>query len=165
MFFYVHFFGSMCLSSLHVKALSFALSHLVHAPCFLCPTAVAKRLTSSRWWISSNTIFFLFNRDSLDNKRCGCRPRPAFPFAIVHIISFILRADSAFSAAIFVFHFRPVIAEGWAFFTKVSGKSRRIWKSHAFPNLYSSTSDNVVSFSFVEELYIATFVRYSQPFF
>ena len=43
---------------LHVTALSFALFHLVHTPCLLCPTAVAKRLTSSRWWISSDTIFF-----------------------------------------------------------------------------------------------------------
>ena len=50
----------MCLRSLHVTALSFALSHLIHAPCFLCPTAVAKRLTSSRWWIYSDTIFLLF---------------------------------------------------------------------------------------------------------
>ena len=77
----LNFFGSMCLRFLHVTALSFALSHLVHAPCFLCPTAVAKGLTSSRWWISSDTIFLLFAVDSLDHQRCGCRPRPAFLFA------------------------------------------------------------------------------------
>ena len=105
-----NFFGSMCLRSLHVIALSFALSHLVHAPCFLCPTAVAKRLTS-------DTICLLFNVNSLDHQRCGCRPRPAFPFDTEPIISFILRADSAFSTAIFAFYFRSVITEGWAFFT------------------------------------------------
>ena len=98
------FFGSICLWSLHVTSLSFALSHLVHAPCFLCPTAIAKRRTSSRW-ISSDTIFPLFNVDSLDHQRCGFRPKPAFPFATVPIISSIQRADSAFSIAIFAFHF------------------------------------------------------------
>ena len=56
----------MCLRSLHVTALSFALSHLVHAPCCLCPTAIEKRRTSSRGWISSDTIFLLFIVDSLD---------------------------------------------------------------------------------------------------
>ena len=119
----LNFFGSISLRSLHVKALFFALSHLVHAPCFLCPTAVAKRLTSSRWWISSDTIFLLFNMGSLDHQHCRCRPRPAFPFATVPIISFILRTDSAFSTAIFAFHFRPVITEGWAFFTSGSRES------------------------------------------
>ena len=149
----------MCLRSLHVTALSFAFSHLVHAPCFLCPTAVEKRLTSSRWWISSDTIFLLFTVDSFDHQCYGCRPRPAFPFATVPIVSFILRADSAFSTAIFAFHFRPVITEGWAFFTRWSRESCNIWKSRAFPNLYSSTSDNVGSFSFVDEQYRATFVK------
>ena len=81
-------------------------------------------------------------------QHCGCRPRPAFPFATVSIISFILRADSAFSTAIFAFHSRPVIIE-----------SRSIWKSRASPNIYSSTSDNVGIFSFVDELYSTTFVK------
>ena len=121
----------MCLRFLHVTALSFTLFRLVHAPCFLCPTAVAKRLTTSRWWISSDTIFLLFNVDSLEHQRCRCRPRPAFPFATVPIISFILRADSAFSTAIFAFHFRPVITEGWEFFTSGSRESRSIRKSRA----------------------------------
>ena len=116
-------------------------------------------LTSSRWWISSDAIFLLFNVDSLDHQRCGYRPWPAFPFATVPIISFVLRADSAFSTAMFAFHFRPVITEGWAFFTSGSRESRSIWKSYTFPNLYSSTSDNVGSFSFVDELYSATFVK------
>ena len=142
----LNFFGSMCLRSLHVTALSFALSHLVYAPYFLCPTAITKRLTTSRWWISPDTIF-LFAVDSLDHQRCGCRPRPTFLFATVPIISFILRAGSAFSTAIFAFHFRPVITVG-------DERSRNIWKSRAFPNLYSSTSDNIVSFSFVDEVYI-----------
>ena len=141
------------------SSLSFALSHLVHAPCFFCPTAVAKGLTSSRWWISSDTIFLLFNVDSLKHQCCGCRPRPAFPFATGPIISFILRANSAFSTAIFAFYFRPVITEGWAFFTRGLWESSSIWKSCAFPNLHSSTSDNVGSFSFVDELYSATFVK------
>ena len=96
----LNFFGSMCLRSLHVTALSFALSHLVHAPCFLCSTAVAKHLTSSRWWISSNTIFLLFSVDPLDHQRCGCRPRPAFPFATVPIISFILNSQQLFLPSI-----------------------------------------------------------------
>ena len=38
-------------------------------------------------------------------------------------------------------------------------ESRSIWKSRAFPNLYSSTSDNVGSFSFVDELSSAMFVK------
>ena len=155
----LNFFGSMCLRSLHATALSFVYSHLVHAPFFLSPTAVVKRLTFSRWWISSDTIFLRFAVDSFAHQRYGRRPRPAFPFATVPIISFNLRADSAFSTAIFAFHFRPVITEGWAFFTRGSLESRNIWKSRAVPNLYSSTSDNVGSFSFVDELYSAAFVK------
>ena len=149
----------MSLESPHVIALSFAFSHLVHAPCVLRPTAIAKRLTSSRWWISSETIFLLFIVDSLDHQCCGWRPRPALPFTTVLIISFILRDDSAFSTAIFAFHFQPVITEGWVFFTRGSRESRSIWKSCALPNLNSSTSDNVRSFSFVDELYKDTFVK------
>ena len=122
-------------------------------------TAVAKRLTSSIWWISSDAIFLLFAVDSLDHQRCGCRPRPAFPFSTMPIISFILRSDSAFSTAIFVFLFRLVITKGRAFFTRGSRESRSIGKSHAFLNLYSSTSDDVGSFSFVDELYSATFIK------
>ena len=128
--------------------------NLVHTPCFLCPTAVAKRLTSSRSWISSDTIFLLFDMNSLDHQRCGYRPRPAFRFATVPIISFILRADSAFSTAIFAFYFWPVITGGWAFFTSGPRESHSIWKSRPFPNLYSSASDNVGSFSFVIYIYI-----------
>ena len=75
------------------------------------------------------------------------------------IISFILRADSAFSTTIFALHFRPVITEGWMFFPGGSWESRSIWKSCALSNLNSSTSDNVGSFSFVDELYSATFVK------
>ena len=96
--------------------------------------------------------FLLFDVDSLDHQRWGCRPRPAFPFATVLTISFILTAN-------FAFHFRPVITEGWAFFTSGSQESRSFWKSRAFPNLYSSTSDNVGSLSFVDELYSAIFVK------
>ena len=32
-------------------------------------------------------------------------------------------------------------------------------ESHAFPNLYSSTSDNIGNFSYDEELYCAMFVK------
>ena len=148
----------MCLRSPHVIALCFALCQLVHAPCFLCLTAVAIHLTSSRWWISSETIFLLFNVHSLDYERCGWRPRPALPFATVLIISFILRADSASSAAIFASHFQPVIMEGWAFLSSWLWETRGIWKSRALPNLSSSTSDNVGSFSVVDELYSSIFV-------
>ena len=105
----------MCLRSLHMTALSFALFHLVHAPYFLCPTAIAICVTSSRWWISSKSIFLLSIVNSLDHQHSGWRPRPALPFVTVPIISFISRADSAFSTAIFTFHFRPVITEGWVF--------------------------------------------------
>ena len=45
------------------------------------------------------------------------------------------------------------------FFTSGLRESRTIWKSHNFPNLNSSTSDNVGRFSFVDELYSATFVK------
>ena len=155
----------MCLRSPHLTALSFALSHLVHAPCFLCPTAVAIRMTSSRWWISSETIFLLFIVDFLGYQRCGWRPRLALPFATVPIISFILRANSAFSTAIFAFHFRPVITEGWAFFTSRSWQSRSILESRALSNLNFSTSDNVGSFSFGDELYSAHLLRYLQFFY
>ena len=149
----------MCLRSLHVTALSFCILPLSPCALFHLSYSSSKCLTSSRCWISSDTIFLLFVVDSLDHQRCGCRPRPAFPFATMPIISFILRADSAFSTAIFAFHFRPVITEGWAFITSGSRESRSIWKNRTFPNLYSSTSDNVGSFSFVIELYSATFVK------
>ena len=145
----------MCLRSPHGIALSFALSHLVHTPCFLCLTAVAIRMSSSRW-ISSKTIFLLFNVDSLDHQ---CRPRPALPFATEPIILFILRADSAFSTAVFAFYFQPAITEGWVSFTSRSWESCSIWKSHTLPNLNSLTSANVGSFSFVDELYRATFIK------
>ena len=141
-----------------MTALYFVFTHVVHAPCFLCHTAVAIRLTSSRW-ISSKTIFLLFIVDSLDHQCCGWRPRPALPFATVPVISFILRANSAFSTAIFAFHFRPVITEDWAFYTNGSWELHSIWKSHALLNLYSLTSDNIRSFSFVDELYSAMFVK------
>ena len=95
--------------------------------------------------------------DSFDHQWCGCRRRPASPYATVPIISFILRADSAFLTAIFAFHFRLVIRAGWAFFTSGSRESRSIWKSRTFPNFHSSTSDNVGRYSFVDEIYSATF--------
>ena len=40
-----------------------------------------------------------------------------------------------------------------------SRESCSIWKSCTLPNLNSSTSDNVGSFSFIDELYSATFVK------
>ena len=103
--------------------------------------------------------FLLFIVDSFDHQRCGWRSRLALPFATVPIIYFILRADSAFSTAIFAFHFRPVITEDWAFFTRVLRESRSICKSRALPNLNSSPSDNVGGFSSVDEMYSATFVK------
>ena len=93
--------------------------------------------------LSPCALFPLSYMDSLDHQHCGCRPRPAFPFATVPIISFILRANSAFSTATQQLHFWLVITEGWVFFTSGSQESRSIWKSRTFPNLYSSTSDNV----------------------
>ena len=128
-------------------------------PCALFSLSFSCSKTPLKWWISSHTIFLLFNVDSLDHQRCGCRARAAFPFATVPNISFILRADSAFSTAIFTFYFRPVIIEGWAFFPSGLRESHSIWISRSFPNLYSSTSDSVGSFSFVDELYSTTFVK------
>ena len=116
-------------------------------------------------WLPQNYEFllkpflYLFIVDSLDYQRCGWRPRPALLFATVPIISFTLSTDSAFSITIFAFHFRPVITEGWAFFTSGLWESRSIWESCALPNLNSSASDNVGSLSFVDELYSATFVK------
>ena len=118
----------------------------------------------------------------MDHQLCGCRSRPACPFAAVPIISFILRSLEYttnyiililtgnkklevgeigrklftrflptptlpscvysgvylfypfdlkkscyfwwFSISIFVFHFRPVVTEGWAFFTSGSREPR-----------------------------------------
>ena len=146
----------MCLRSPHVTALSFALSHLLHASCFLCLTAVAIRVTSSRWWISSETIFLVY----CGFLRLSSLWVKAFPFTTVPIILFILMANSTFSKAIFTFHFRPVIIMGdLAFFTNGSQESRSIWKSCALPYLNSSTSDDVGSFSFVDEQQSITFVK------
>ena len=88
------FFYSICLMSLHVTVLSFALSYLLHAPCLYCPTAVATCLSSSKWWISSEIIFRLFILDSFDDKCLGWKPISALPFATMPIISFILRTNS-----------------------------------------------------------------------
>ena len=44
-------------------------------------------------------------------------------------------------------------------FTSGSTEPHSIWKSRALPNLNSSTSDFVGSFSFVDELYNAAFVK------
>ncbi len=51
-----------------------------------------------------------------------------------------------------------VITEGWAFFTSGLRESCSFWKNQIFPNLNSSTIDNIGNFSFVDELYSATFV-------
>ena len=144
----------MYLRSLHVTALSFSFSHLVHALCLS--------------YSCSKTPNFLKMMDFFRHHFSSvCRgffwpPRRwmyAYSFTTLPIISFIQRANSAFSTAFFAFHFRPVITEGWAFSTSGSRELRRIWKSCNFPNLYSSTSDNVGSFSFADELYSATFVK------
>ena len=145
--------------SLHVIVLSLVFSHLVYAPCLGCATAMVRRLLSSKSWISSETILRLFFVVSFDHHLCGWRPNPAFPVATEPITSFLLRENSAVSTACFSFHFRPVIMAGCAFFTCGSTESRNIWNSHALPNLNSSTSDFVSSFSFVDELYKATFVK------
>ena len=57
----------------------------------------------------------------------GCRPRPAFPFVTVPIISFIPRADSAFSTAIFAFYFRPVITEVYISILRYSESNNILW--------------------------------------
>ena len=154
-----NYFGSICLMSLHVIVLSLVFSHLVHAPCLGCATAMAKRLLSSKSLISSETILRLFFVVSFDHHLCGWRRNPALPVATKPITSFILREDSAVSTACFAFHFLPVIMAGCAIFTSGSTESRNIWNSRALPNLNSSTSDFVGSFSFVDELYNATFVK------
>ena len=134
---------------------------LLLGPCALLPLSYSCSNTPDFFKMMnfSPNHFFWFIVNSLDHQRCGWRPRPFLPFATVPIISFNLRANSAFSTAIFAFHFRSVITEGCAFFTSGSRESRNIWKSRSLPNLYSSTSENVGSFSFVDELYSATFVK------
>ena len=128
--------GSICLMSLHVIVLSLVFSHLVHAPCLGCATAMARRLLSSKWIIFSETILRLFFVASFDHHRCGWIPNLALPVATWPITSFILREDSAVSTACFAFHFQPVIA-GCALFTSGSTESRNIWNSRALPNLNS----------------------------
>ena len=145
--------------SLYVMVLSLVFSHLVHAPCLGCATAMARRLVSSKLWIPSKTILRFFFVVSFDHHCCGWRPNPALPVATEPITSFILREDFAVSTACFAFHFRPVIMAGCALFTSVSTESRSICNSHTLPNLNSSTSDFVSSFSFVDEQYNATFVK------
>ena len=140
-----------------MTALSFALSYLVYEPCFLCPTPVAIRVTSSRW-ISSKTIFLLLFVDSLDRKHCGWRPTPAFPFAAVPIISH-LRGRFCILYIYFRLPFPTSYYRRLVFFTRVSRESCSIWKSHSLPNLNSSTSDNIGSFCFIDELYRTTFVK------
>ena len=146
----------MCLRSPHVTALSFALSHLVDV-------SFVQQLSQYAWhpWDEeflpksfSFCLWILWTTNTVDE-----RPRSSLPFVTVPIISFILRDDSAFSTAIFAFHFRPFITEGWAYFTSGSWESRSIWKSRALPNLQSWTSENVGSFIFVDDLYSATFVK------
>ena len=153
----LNFLGSMCLRSPHVTVFC----TLPLGSCALFPFSYSCSNTCDFLKMMNffRNHFLFFIVDFLDHQRCGRRLRPALPFASVPIISFILRADSAFPTAIFAFHFRPVIMEGWAFFSCGSRESRSIWKSHSLPNLNSSTSDNVGSFSFVDELYCATFVN------
>ena len=151
--------GSICLMSLHVIVLSLMFSHLVHAPCLDCAIAMARRLLSSKSWISYEIILCLLFVVSFDHQFCGWKPNPALPVATEPITSFILREDSAVSTACFAFYFRPVIMAGCALFTNGSTESRNIWNSRALPNLNSSTNDFVGSFSFVDELYKATLVK------
>ena len=144
--------GSICLISFYVMILSLVFSHLVHALHLGCATAMARRLLSSKWWISSETILrgiFWPPVVGADQDRVSHLP----------ITSFILRENSAISAAYLAFHFRPVIMAGCALSTRGSSESHSIWKSRALPNLNTSTSDFVGSFSFVDELYNATFVK------
>ena len=157
MYFLLLIYRKLFILSWKLEVVTSVFSFLLFSFLFVFQIKARSRLVT--WWISSDTIFLLFNVDSLDHQRCGYRSRPAFPFATVPIISFILRADSAFSTAIFAFHFRLVMTEGWVFFTSGSRESHSIWKSRTFLNLYSSTSYNVGSFSFVDERYSATFVK------
>ena len=145
--------------SLHVMVLSLVFSHLVHASCLGCATAMARCLLSSKWWISSETILCLFFVVSFDHHRCGWRPSPALPVATELITSFILREDSAISTGYLAFHFQSVTMAGCVLFTSGFIESSSIWNSRALPNLNSSTTDFMVSFSFVDKLYNATFVK------
>ena len=134
------FLWFMCLRSLHVTSV---FSILPLCPCAPFPLSYSCSKTPNFKMDFFRYLFLQFAVDSLDHQCFGCSPRPAFPFVTVPTISFILRADSAFSTAIFAFNFRPVITEGWAFFTSGLRESCSIWKSRTFPNLYSSTCDNV----------------------
>ena len=57
------------------------------------------------------------------------------------------------------FNFRPIIMAGCTLFINRFSESRSILNSRALTNLNSSTSDFIGSFSFVDELYNATFVK------
>ena len=115
--------------------------------------------------------FFIYSLWSLLTTTCGWRPSPALPVATELITSLILREDYAIYTAYLVSHFHPVIIAGCALFTSGSIDARSIWRSCALPNLISSTSDFVVSFCFVDELYNVTLVKdlgtywLSAPFF
>ena len=138
--------------------LSLVLSHRVHEPCLSCIIAMARCLLSSKWWTSSETILCLFYVVSFDHHHCGWRPSPALPVATEPITSFILKEDSAVSAYL-MSQFWPIIMAGCALFTSWSTELCSIWKSFVLPNLNSSTSDFMGSFSFIDELYNATYVK------
>ena len=74
------------------------------------------------------------------------------------ITSFILREDSAVSTAYFTLHFLPVIMAGCALFTSGSTVAQHLEKS-CFTKFKFSASDFMGSFSFIDELYNATFVK------
>ena len=118
----------MWLRSLHVTALSFALSHLVHAPCFLCPTAVAKRLTSSRWWISSDTIFFCLTWIFLTTNAVDVG---------LYLLFHLPQCQLFLSSWGPILHFRQLFLPSIsARLSQKAGRSSPVgWKSHAFPNL------------------------------
>ena len=75
------------------------------------------------------------------------------------ITSLILTTNSAFSTSCFTFHFWLVIMKGLTFSTCESRELCKIWKIYDFLNLYSSTSDVVGSFSFIDKLYNAMFAK------
>ena len=147
--------------SLDVMDLSLVFFHLVHILCLGCVTAMARRLLSTKWWISSETILRLSLLSLLTTTVVvEYQVRLSQLLQNRLLLSFcVLREVSAVSILYLASHFRPVIMASCALFTSGSTASCSIWKSRALPNLNSSTSDFVGSFSFVDELYNATFVK------
>ena len=123
--------------------------------CLHCLTDVAVCLASSVWWISFKTIFHLFNLNSLDHKCCGWRSIPALPCDNYFLSwgptlhSLLLVSPSIFNK--FLWKTRH--------FSQVGHESHIASVKDTTYQIYNSTSDDVRSFTFIDELYNVMFVK------